>query len=131
MKIYSINTKDYFLLFLYDIITVSLFQMNHNVTHRMLGLFKDSMSSWFTNQPFNKNIKPLLYPLKPIKNLEIPLLQRYDIDPGPEFWSIFPSSPIPSQISTPINIEGLRTLLQQVIFRDKLLPPPPNQLVKV
>lgn len=88
--------------------------MNENVTHVSLGLHPTTMAFCFSNKPFHDRFIRPEYPLKPLKNPDIPLLESYGKDPGAEFWNQFPSAPIPQHISTPIDVSALKALFKQV-----------------
>jgi hypothetical protein len=42
---------------------------------------------------------------------EIPILDNYAVSPPDSFWNYFPSSPLPSTLTTPINTEKLKGLV--------------------
>ena len=92
----------------------TFFRMNENVTHVSLGLHPTTMAFCFSNKPFHDRFIRPEYPLKPLKNPDIPLLESYGKDPGAEFWNQFPSAPIPQHISTPIDVSALKALFKQV-----------------
>jgi hypothetical protein len=72
------------------------------------------MVECFNNNPFTTRFEPPLQTLKPLKNVHIPLLEDYSVDPGKAFWDIFPSQPLPCQISTPIDVGALSDLVNKV-----------------
>lgn len=45
---------------------------------------------------------------------EVPLLKDYKKPAPPEFWKLFPFSPMPEDISSPVNVTALATLVGQV-----------------
>lgn len=94
--------------------------MVNNVSHATLGLLPDTMTM-FNNTPFSKQIPRPPPVAKPLKNEHIPLLTDYSQDPGPAFWSKFPSSSLPDKVSTPINVDNYRALYLQA--KHKLTAP--------
>ena len=82
-----------------------------SVSWASLGLPKENVESWFSNQKFRKIInRPLPTPMV-IKNAEIPILQDYGPDPGQRFWDCFPHAPMPplGEDSSPLDIDKLTT----------------------
>ena len=99
------------------------------VTHTTLGLIPNTMSQLFTNAPFPTQFKQPIPCDIPLKNATIPLLDDYSKDPGPSFWSHFPSSTNSGKISTPINIDAYRAYYLQT--KHKLLPSQINNIENV
>jgi len=54
------------------------------------------------------------------KNPEIPVLADYSVDPGNDFWKIFPSSEMPVSVKTKIVVDNLQKELNLAIEKGKL-----------
>lgn len=65
------------------------------------------MDSWINKERFSLPIKRFKNNEKTLKNTEIPILEDYSKDPGPEFWENFPFTPLPKENSlhTPILVD--------------------------
>jgi len=48
-----------------------------------------------------------------IENECIPQLERYDVDPGNEFWELFPKKDLPKRPETRINTKNLAKELER------------------
>ena len=57
-------------------------------------------------------MNPLKRTQKPLKNVEIPILDSYAMDPGPEFWEKIPFTPLPKpgSLHTPIDVAKFEEL---------------------
>jgi hypothetical protein len=45
---------------------------------------------------------------------EIPVLSDYRRPAPPEFWKVFPVSELPEDISSPVNVSALATMVEEV-----------------
>ncbi len=78
-----------------------------SVDFQHLGLPGDVFETWIKKIKFNPKIVEVVSNPKPLKNSEIPLLKDYNEEPNLDFWSKFPSRPLPhkSQPNTPLNAD--------------------------
>ena len=67
---------------------------------------------------------------KPLKNREIPVLECYKNDPGPEFWTHFPYNPLPhpEKPNTPLN--GVEFGNLYIPLMDEFTPDGQIQMIK-
>ena len=84
------------------------------VSHRLLGLCKNTMTDLFTNAGIGKTYAQPEKIVKPLQNPNIPLLDNYKLDPGDSFWDVFPKCPIPSKISCPLDLTKFTEISQSV-----------------
>ena len=85
------------------------------VSAATFGLPEHNLATWMDPSPANV---PLAQPTpqKPLKNPEVPILSDYKSVPGPEFWSKFPSCPIPdgSKPLTEVDVVEFERLFRKV-----------------
>ena len=72
----------------------------------------EKFADWFGNKVYETEVKPLKSNPKPLKNVEVPILDAYTGDPGKDFWKHIPFTPLPKPgaLFTPINVDKLEEL---------------------
>ena len=78
-----------------------------NVDFKRLGLPGDVAEHWIKKIKYCPTIISKEKEPKPLKNLEIPLLDNYKDEPSDIFWNIFPYKPLANKDhpNTPINVD--------------------------
>jgi hypothetical protein len=71
------------------------------------------VSSWMSQKALPDMPTMLAKPELAKKCQEVPTLLDYRRPPPPGFWDVFPSSILPEDISTPVNIERMEALVQE------------------
>ena len=94
-----------------------------NVDFHHLGLPGDVFDTWIKKIKFDPQIVESVSTPKPLKNNEIPILENYLDEPNLEFWSKFPSRPLPDKNhpNTPINADMLE--LEYLLIKENLSLP--------
>ena len=83
---------------------------NMTIDASSLGLPPRKLEGWFDQRKFTEILPNRVISEKPLKNLEIPLLNNYRENPGSLFWEKFPHFPLPNpdDYNSPINFEKLK-----------------------
>ncbi len=84
------------------------------VSRADLGLPSDwwKAEGWLMNTPTIKDVKKAKVTVAK-KCPEIPRLDRYDMDPGQDFWSKFPAGSLPEKAETGIIVDELEKLVDR------------------
>ena len=96
----------------------------------MFGIPPLSFERWSKITSFEGEFLEPTSSEKPLKNTEIPILECYKNDPGPDFWTQFPFNPLPrpDKPNTPLN--GVEFGNLYIPLMDEFTPDVQIQMIK-